>query len=303
MISGSHLRSTLLAAIATFGVVGVFGARAAVPAQADPPRAARQAVGVSAAVAMADATLAALEATLGEALDDARGGAALVLAGEAAPDEQFDAAARTLEMAGPSIVAARSALHRVAQLGASSLAPVDVPRLPISEADAQRLAAELRASGTTAAAVASLRHASDDVLGDLERALAGASNARPDGIEEGVAAARAALPAVERWNDALPTLAVWTSAMGSLLDSLADIATALRSGDAAALAGARDAYGDATREADRADRGLAIALAEAAASIGGGAPAMLASELAQLADCRAAVASVVLSPTVEGAAS
>lgn len=301
MIGPVSLRSALLATIAVLGVAALFGGRAPNAAQADPPRAAHHATALSAALVGADAAIAALEAQLGEALGDARGGAALVLDGDAPPDERFDAAALAMEMAGPPIVAARQALREVERLGSSRVPPIAVPALPIDEADAARLGAELRASGTTAASVASLRHASDAALSDLELALAAAADGRPDDIARAVASGRAGLATFAEWNATLPTLTVWTGGMRDLLDALDGIATALRSGDAAALAAAHDAYAVATQEASRADRGRAIALADAAASIGGGAPAALATLLAQVGECRAAVASVVLEPATEGA--
>lgn len=226
-----------------------------------------------------------------------------MLDGDVSPDERFDAAALTLETAGPAIAAARQALREVERLGASRTPPVVMPALPLAEADAARLGAELRATGTTAASVASLRHGSDGVLRDLQRALVAAADGRPDAIAEAVASARAGIATLAPWSTTLPTLAVWVSGMTGLLDALDSIATALRSGDAAAIAAAHAAYDAATREASRADRGRAIALADAAASIGGGAPAALAAMLAQVGACRAAVASVVLGPAAEGAAS
>lgn len=292
-----------LATISVLGVVALFGGRAAQAADADPPRAARDATALSASLAAADAAVAALESRLREALDEARGGGALVLGGDAPPEERFDAAAMVLENAGPSIDAARRALRDVERLGASRTPPIVMPALPIGEADAAALGAELRATGTTAAAVASLRHASDEVLRDLERALAAAEDRRPDDIAQAVASARAGLTTVEQWSATLPTLAVWASGMTGLLDALDGIAIAVRSGDSAAIAEAHHAYDVATQEASRADRGRAIALADAAASIGGGAPAALAAVLAQVGECRAAVASVVLEPAAEGAAS
>lgn len=303
MIGPARPRSALLATIVVLGVAALFGGRAPGAAQADPPRTARQAAALSAALATAETAVASLESQLRQALDDARGGAALVLDGDAPPDARFDAAALTLEMAGPSIIAARRALREAERLGSSRVPPIAMPALPIDEADVARLGAELRATGTTAASVAALRHASDSVLQDLELALAAAAGGRPDAIARAVASARAGMVTVEQWAATLPTLVVWASGMRALLDALDGIATALDGGDAAALAAAHDAYLAATQEASRADRGRAIALADAAASIGAGAPAALAAVLAQVGECRAAVASVVLEPAMEGAAS
>ena len=301
MIGAASARSTLLATIAVLGVAALFGGRASDPLAADPPRAARQASALSAALADADAALASLESQLQHAVDAARGGAALVLEGDAAPDERFDAAALTLETSGSAIAAARQAMHAVARLGSWRVPPLRLPELPIDEAAAARLGAELRATGTKAASVASLRHATAAALRDLEAALAAASDGRADAVVQAVAAGRDSVATAAEWNATLPTLSVWTSGMRGLLDALDGIATALRNGDAAALAAAHDAYAAATLEASRADRGRAIALGDAAASIGGGAPAALVSVLARVGECRAAVASVVLEPVTEDA--
>ena len=232
--------------------------------------------------------------------DDARGGAALILAGDGAPEERFDAAAVVLEDATSAAVDAHAALDRLSRVGSSLNPAIGAPVLSLRGSDLLRLAVELRAAGTTAGAVASLRHAAAEVLDDLERALAAATDGDANAIDEAVAAARSGVPAVERWNETLPTLPVWTSAVTALLDSLADVASAQRSGDEERLAGALAGYHDAAETAERADRGLAIALGDAAASIGSGAPVALAEALAEVSAARTSVASVVLTDPREG---
>jgi hypothetical protein len=302
MIGGSRIRSALFAATATIAVLALFGARSPHLADADAPRVAAQEAMLFNAGSRADAALAALEAALASALDDARSGAALVLAGDEPPDARFDAAATELEDAVPGIPAVRSALEDVRRAAASNGEAPAVPQPPIDETSLLRLAADLRATGTSGAAVASLRHASDAVLEDLDTALAASAAGQPDAVKAAVDDARSRLPEVEGWHERLPTLPVWTSGMRSLLDALDGIAAALRSGDDTALADALATYRRATQDADRADRGLAIALADGASTVSGAASGV-APVLDAVRECRAAVASVVLGGGREGAAS
>lgn len=287
-------------ALAIAVALGCFGARSPDPRLAEPSGAAAQAARIAAAGVAADAALAALDATLAASVVEARAGGAAALAGAELPDEHFDAAARALEGADPQIAAVTTALRYLAALVAEAATPLSVPDATLSVSDARQLAAELRAAGSTAAAISALRHAADDVVAALGDAFAAADEPDPAGIDEAIARARDRLPLVERWAEALPTLAVWTAAVGELLDSLGVLSAATRAGDPLALAAAVRAYHAAAEGADRADRGLAIALADAGGAIAGGAPATLAAERAEVAARRADVASVVLNSAAEG---
>jgi hypothetical protein len=301
MIGRISPRTTRFAILAFVLALGLFAGRSADPADAQPAAFARQAHAARDLLKTADAALGRLEDALAGAVEEARSGAALVLAGDAAPDERFDAAADAVEAAQGWAAQARGALGELDRRGSSLRPAVAAPEAPTGESQLLALGAQLRAAGSTAAAVAGLRHASGEVLDHLETALAAATEADSSAIERAVAAAREGMPRVERWSDALPTLPVWTSAVDGLLGALDRLAAAQRSGSEAQLAAALTGYHEAAGEAERADRGLAIALADAAAAVGAGAPAALADALADVRACRAALASLVLGRAAEGA--
>lgn len=239
----------------------------------------------------AKGALTALRETVEGAIERARGGVAATVSGDEPPGPMLEVAAARLEEGQPAAdraQAALSALRGQLAIGGS----VDAPRLLASSDDLASIAAQLRDSASSADGFARMRLATRQVLGGLQAVLVGlrANDLHAAGL--GIAAARTALDEVRAWPGRLVTLPVWIATASALLDALTGVVDARRDGDATREAQALDAYRRASDEAARADRALAIAIAEGGGAVSQAPLARLADLLAKIDATRASVSAV-----------
>lgn len=241
----------------------------------------------------ADAAFEELEGELDAALDSARQGAALILDGDQPPQEPLAAAADLLDGAGPAAVEANAAASR---LGGSLVAvyprsETSIPDLPTG-AELAGIAVQLRAAADAAEAFLPRRHAAEDTLAELERALAALDAGDIDAALAALDAAAEARSVLLDWEEPPPTLSLWLATTGAMIVAAQDIVDAAMAGDEAAARRAADAYAAAAAEAQRADVSLALSLSETAAGLTNTPLRRLADALAAVEEARAAAASL-----------
>jgi hypothetical protein len=192
------------------------------------------------------------------------------------PGAHFEDAARLLEQARPAAGEAVAALSVVRGQLAIGGGDGRSPQLLLSAGDLSTIAAQLRDAAAPADAFADMRRSARGVLDHLQAALTALRAADETAAGTALAAGDAALAEVRRWPGKLVTLPLWISAADRLLDALHEVLEARRVRDPSREAEALAAYRAATEDATRADRALAIALAEG----GGGVSQVPLSRLA-----------------------
>ena len=285
MIGGRSLSAVLSLGLAV-GASGLcFGLRAANPAVADPPVAAARAAGLVTAAAAADDAVAELELLLESAVEDARHGAALTLAGTDPPAPLLLAAADRLERGLSTVDAAGRALDMLEGVSAAIDPTRAFPQLAVDRFALTSIGSQLSASAEAATVFVQRRHAADAVLEALRGAIAALDGRDPHAALRQIDTARAALEILSGWKQPPLALAVWLRTTGELLDAAAAIASATIAGDRQALEAAGRRYADASLAARQADSALAIALAE-------GGSATISVPLRRLADMLASAAAL-----------
>jgi hypothetical protein len=241
----------------------------------------------------ADAAFEELESQLDAALDAARHGAALILDGDQPPQDPLGQAADLLESAGAAAADANAAAARLrgTLVAVHPRSETSIPDLPTG-ADLASIAAQLRAAADTADAFLLRRHAAEDTLAELERALA-ALDARDLGAALGALdAAAEARSVLLDWEEPPSTLELWLETTGAMINAAQEIVDAAMAGDEAAVRRAADAYAAAAVEAQRADVSLALSLSETAAGLTNTPLRRLADALAAVEQVRAGAASL-----------
>jgi hypothetical protein len=210
--------------------------------------------------------LDALDAELEPALDAARRGAALVVAGQGDPGPKLSRAADLLAAAIDAAVRVRRDTGALgAVLRARDPASHGVPAAP-DPSELAGIAAQLDGAAEAATAFAGTRRLADDVTIALDEALAALDANDLDAAASAVGRARTDHDAVADAGIGAVTLPVWLSTTDAMIDAVERIVEATRAGDAAAAAQAADDFAALSGEADAADRALRIAIGE-----GGGA--------------------------------
>jgi hypothetical protein len=234
--------------------------------------------------------LDALAAGLAPALDSAREGASLAVQGDEPPGPPLEAAAETVEEAGADADAARRAVSALD--GARRALDPGTPGLPpaIDGVELGAVAAELRAAAPAAAAVAELRRGARRLLEGVDRSLAALADGMHGAARAEIEAARAehdALVASGAASDALP---VWLDATDAMITVVTNQIEATEAGDRAAAAAAAEEFAALAEDAATADRALAIAMSEGAASATGPAVQRLGALLSSVEELRASIA-------------
>ncbi len=252
--------------IAALAVGAVFSLRPSDPVAADPARAAAQSQAVEAAASDAAIALKSLLDALRVALDQARRGAAAVASGDALPGPRFEDSATAVREASPALDVARDALADLRRRLAIS-ATGRAPSLALESDELASLAAQLDATAPPADAFASMRRSTENALARLRDALASLAADDLAPATGSLASARDSLSAVRAWDGRLPTLSIWLDTTDQLVASLTSLVDARAAGNAAAERRATAAYALAAQGASRADRALAVAMADGAGLI------------------------------------
>ncbi len=161
-----------------------------------------------------------------------------------------------------------------------------IPELP-TEADLATIARQLRSAGEAAGPFVERRHAAEETLVQLGRALAALDRNDLDAAREGLESASAAREILVDWPEPPATLGLWLETTDAMIGAAADIVEAARAGDAAAAQRSADAYAAAAQDAHRADVSLGLSLSETGAGLTGTPLRRLADALAALGEARA----------------
>lgn len=263
--------------LAIAGVGALFALRPADPDAADPAGEAARAAEVRGRAAAARDTLFAFDRELDTAVGELRAGAGHVAAGEAElAGDALKMAARAVEESAGDLAAAQSVLSRLERWRACPAG-----ELRVGDADLERVAGEVRAAIPLATAVAAVRRNADETINGLAAAVAALDRGEVAVAADRHAEARDALARARTAHDGvrslMPTAAAWFETAAELVDRLGDVIDATVAGDGAAAEAAGAAYAAAGERAAPADRALAVALADASASVLGPPQAELAN--------------------------
>jgi len=279
---------SLLAVVALAGAT--FGLRPHDSARADPLLEAGREGQLAAVASAADAALARLADGLASALDAARRGSALTVAGDEPPAPKLVAAAVMLQAASADADASRRALGVLAGTIAALAPGTPAPGLPFGASELLEVAAQLRAAADAATVFVGRRDATVTVVEGLGAGLAELDAGQPAAALAHLEASAVALASLDDWQDPPQLLTYWMSVIGRLVDAARDIAVATIDGDTDALVEAAVRYRDAAELARGADNALAVALSEAGAAVSATPLQRLAALVGGTADARAAVA-------------
>lgn len=240
--------------------------------------------------------LAALDEALDAALELGREGAAAVVAGDDPPGPTLLAAGEALTAAMPL---AEDASGAMASLESARLAadPAAVP-LPAGPDAALIGSIGIQLAGTAKAAdtFAAMRHHAADVPVSLEAALAALGRGDPDAAAAHAADARAAHDAVAGWDAGIATLPIWVETAGATIDAVERLVAAVRAGNTAAADAAAADFEELRDPATKADRALAIAISDGAASVVAAPLSRLVDAIDALDAQRAALARIYSEP-------
>ena len=284
---------TLTGALAIVGAAAVFGLRSPESGIADPPRAHDVAGQTRAAATLTDDALVRMGDELTAALADARRGSAATLTGDASPAEPFLAAADRLSAGAATADEASSAIKRLAGMVAAASPGVARPALAFDGRELEGIAAQLRAVASAAEEFAERRRTADATIEALGRAVAALDGDRLPDAFTALAEARASLDVIRAWDVQLATLPVWIDTTAALIDAAEQLGRAAERGDEAAIAAAAETYRLAAEEGHQADLALGIAIAEGASAVAAAPLQRLTDALRDVAESRAAVASVL----------
>ncbi len=289
MIGAARARRATTAIVIAL-VVGLgFGLRSADPSLADPPLEAARARALAEAATHADDALKSLAAALAEAIDRARTGAALTVAGDQPPAPELSAAADLLQASSGSADAAHRAVEALIEM-ASDIAPAwHVPALSLTGADLLLAASGLRTSADGATLFVERRHATEATVAALGDALSALDADLPATAITSLDRTDAPLALLDAWSDRPPLLGYWRKVTGELIDAARGIAEATIAGDPAAQRAAAQRYAKAAEAARGADNALAVSLAEEGNAVSLGELQRLAAAAGAVADERAAL--------------
>jgi hypothetical protein len=275
-----------LAAALVLGML--LGAKPPVPSPADDPSQAAREAHLRGVAADAAAACSELLRQLHSARDAARRGAALIVEGDTPPQRALSLAADHLEQAEPLAVRAGAATRRLRGT-LQSVRPGGEPTvadLPTA-GELAGIATQLRAAGDAAAAFLERRHAAEETLAQLGRALDALDRGDLDAASAALASASAARQVLVDWEEPPTTLGLWLQTTDAMITAAADMVEARRTGDAAAAQRAVDAYAAAAQDAHRADVSLGLSLSETGAGLTGTPLRRLADALAAVEEARA----------------
>ncbi len=245
------------------------------------------------AAGAADAAVAGLARLLESAVEDARQGAALAVAGNDPPAPPLQAAADRLDHGLASVDAAQRAMATLEGVAAAIDPALFFPDLAADRFVLTSIVSQLRAAADAATQFVERRHAAEAVLRALRDGVVALERNDPRATLDRVDEARAALKVLASWQPPPPALVVWLGTTGELLDTTAAIAAATISGNRQALDAAGRRYADASAAARQADSALAIAMAEGGSATTSVPLRRMAELLASAADLRASLAGML----------
>jgi hypothetical protein len=293
MIGGVRVRRATTAIVIGL-VVGLgFGIRSADPSLADPPLEAARARALAQAAAHANDALESLAALLSAAIDRARKGAALTVAGDQPPAPEFAAAADLVEGKAGEADAAHRAVEALIELASSISPATHIPALPLAGPDLLLAASGLRTSADAATLFVERRHATDAIVSALGEALASLDANLPVAAITSLDRTVVPLALLDAWADKPPLLGYWRKVTGELIDAARGIARATIAGDVVAQRAAAQRYAKAAEAARGADNALAVSLAEEGNAVSVVELRRLAAAAGAVADERAAVQSII----------
>lgn len=275
-------------------VVGIgLGLRSNDLSRADPAAAAARTRQLAAVAAAADDAVARLSAALAEALDHARRGAALIVAGTDAPAPALADAAERLVAAAAEVEALRKALAALAGTAAAVDPRAMVPSLGFDKPELLLIATQLRASAEAATIFVERRHATETIVQALADALAALDRDQPSRALDSLDGAKAPVALLEAWTERPPLLRYWMTISGDLLSAAGQIAAATLARDPTAVAAAAARYAEAAKAARGADNALNLTLAEEGSAVSSTPLRRLAAAAGQAADLHAALQPLV----------
>ncbi|MDQ2853926.1 MAG: hypothetical protein M3R32_03610 [Chloroflexota bacterium] len=288
---GGAARPRLVAILATVLVVGIgLGLRSGDPSRADPAAAAARAERLADAAAAADQALAKLGDVLARALDRARTGSALAVAGDLPPAPELTVSADALAKGAGSADAVRRALLALAGTAASVAPGRETPTLSYSGPDLLLISSQLRSSADAATVFVARRHATTAIVSALAEAAAALDGNQPAAAIAALDRAKVPLALLNEWQDQPPLFRYWMTIIGDLLDAARGIATAAIKGDRSEVEAAAKRYATAAAVARGADNALAVTLSEGGAAVSDVPLRRLAALAQEATDTRAALA-------------
>ncbi|MDP9467776.1 MAG: hypothetical protein M3P32_03415 [Chloroflexota bacterium] len=289
MIGGAAARRAVTAIVIGL-VLGIgFGLRSADPSLADQPLEAARRQGLVAAAARAEEALASLNQVLSDAIDHARRGSALTVAGDRPPAAELEAAASRLVAGAGTADTARRAVEALAGTAAAVAPGMQVPSLPYGGPELLLMAVGLRSGMDGATLFVERRHATEAIVDALRDAVSALDRDLPAAALEGLDQATAPLALLDAWEESPPLFRYWMKVTRELLDAARGIATATIAADPVAQQAAGERYAKAGEAARGADNALAVSLSEEGAAVSGVQLRRLAEAAAGVAEVRAAV--------------
>jgi hypothetical protein len=164
---------------------------------------------------------------------------------------------------------------------------------PVSPDELGSIAAQLGSTAPAADAFATMRRRAEGLVGLLDESLVALEEGSLAEAGERVADARADHEVIAAWEVDLVTLPVWLETTDAMIGAMEAIVAAADAGDEAAALAAAEDFAGLSEEAATADRALRIALGEGGTAIAAAPLGRLATLLRDVAEARAAVASML----------
>lgn len=249
--------------------------------------------GANAAIAgAADRTLEVidrLQAQLAPAIDAARMGSAMVVAGEEDPAEPLSAAAERVLVAAPGLVEVRQALADLER--ARTARDPDAEPLPPAPdgGELPSIATQLDDAAERGASFAEARRRAEAVSAGLVDALDSAEAGELDEANEQLRIGLDAVDELRAWEDDAPVLSVWIDTVDAMIGAMQRLVDAVRTNDAEGAESAQAEFEAAAEGAPEADRALRIGIGEAGGALTGLPLGRLADVLAALDELEFAV--------------
>jgi hypothetical protein len=267
MIGGGAVRRALTV-IAIGLVVGLgFGLRSTHPSLADPPLEAARNRALMQAWVRADDALASLASVLADAIEHARNGTAMTVAGDRPPAPELSAAADALAGGAGQADAGHRAIQALAEMALAIAPGAHIPSLSLTGPDLLLIASGLRSSADAATLFVERRDATGTIVGGLRDALEALKGNLPAAAIVSLDRTMAPFALLRAWAPRPGLLDYWMQVTGELIAAARDIAEATIARDPAAQKAAGERYAKAGEAARGADNALAVTLSEEGAAV------------------------------------
>lgn len=230
----------------------------------------------------ADDALASLASVLADAIEHARNGTAMTVAGDRPPAPELSAAADVLASGAGKADAAHRGVQALIEM-ASAIAPgAHLPALSLTGPNLLLIASGLRSSADAATLFVERRDATVAIVGALGDALGALKGNLPATALASLDRTTAPLALLRAWAERPRLLDYWIQVTGELIHAARDIAEATIARDPVAQKAAGERYAKAGEAARGADNALAVTLSEEGGAVS-------ATQLQQLAAAAATV--------------